>query len=195
MATGPAMGAVNVLPSAVTSTTINGVDGVLRAGSVWAPATDISDSATVYDGVFEPENQLWMNDSFWWDDDASVNATPLSLVLNLSGQFTFEQFVLQADDNDGYLLEYWDGAAWQTAASFAPVFTFGLVTRSPAVLGVPVTTDRLRLSGFGGDAYYAVSELEGYAAVPEATTWALMILGFGAAGAALRRRTAAVGTV
>ena len=182
---GPTAAAVNIIPAATNSVTINGTFGVLRAGSPWVVGGTLPNVFAPTDGVFEPEGQQWNNSSVWWDDDPTVNREPVTYIINLDGLYEMNHFVVQADDNDSYLLEWWDGGAWQTAWNIPAVFTFGLVTRDSGLLA-PVTTDRLRLTGIGGDAYYAVSELQAFA-VPEPATWALMIFGFGLAGASLRR--------
>jgi hypothetical protein len=189
LAAAPAVAAVNIIPAATTSVSIDGTFGVLRAGSPWVVGGTLPDIFAPVDGDFEPENQQWNNSSFWWDEDPSVNRGPVTYTIFLDGLYTLNRFVAQADDNDSYLLEWWDGGAWQTAWDIPAVFIFGLTTRDSGVLA-SVTTDRLRLSATSGDNYYAVSELQAFA-VPEPTTWALMIAGFGLAGASLRRGRAA----
>jgi hypothetical protein len=189
LAAAPAVAAVNIIPAHSVSVAVAGVFGVLRAGSPWVPGSTLPDVFAPIDGVFEPENQQWNNSSFWWDEDPSVNpAGPVSWTVFLDDVYTLNRFVAQADDNDTYLLEWWDGGAWQTAWNIPGVFTFGLTTRDSGLIA-PVTTDRLRFTATGGDNYYALSELQAFA-VPEPGTWALMIAGFGLAGAALRRRSA-----
>ena len=178
----------NVLPTHWDVIQTFGVTGVLRAGSIWAPAPPTAAQSSIVDGVFVPENQQWGTGSWWWDDDPSVNATPVTTTIHLDSTFTFDRFVVQADDNDSYLLEWWDGASWHNAWTIPAVNTFGLVTRDSGLLG-PITTDFLRFSAISGDNYYAVSEIQGFVAdVPEPATWATMITGFALAGAMLRRR-------
>jgi hypothetical protein len=168
--------------------TTGGVVGVLRAGSPWAGSAALAAQSSIVDGIFVPENQTWNTGSWWWDEDPSVNASPVVTTIHLNSTFTFDHFVVQADDNDSYLLEWWDGASWQTAWNIPAVNTFGLVTRDSGALG-PFTTDFLRFSAASGDNYYAVSEIQGFVAeVPEPATWAMMITGFAFAGAMLRRR-------
>lgn len=179
--------AANIVSTATIDVDVFGVHGVLRDGSPWVVGNTPSDPLTPVDGVFAPENQQWNNGSFWWDQDPSINpAGPVSLVVYFDDLYKLNRFVVQADDNDSYLLEWWDGGAWQTAWNIPAVFTFGLTTRDSGQLG-PVTTDRLRFTATGGDNYYSVSEIQAFNAVPEPATWGLMITGFGLAGAALRR--------
>ncbi len=185
----PTLAATNVMTN-WSLITVNGVHGVLRAGSPWGPGSTASLLTYPVGNVFEPEGQQWNNGSFWWDQDPSVNASPLTWEVQLNQAYTVNQFLVQADDNDSYLLEYWDGAAWQSA--FAIPFSAngpGLRTRDSGVFAA-ITTDRFRFTATGGDNYYSVSEIQAIQAfaVPEPSTWALMIIGFGLVGNALRRR-------
>lgn len=184
----PASAATNIFPGHVTSITVTGSDGVLRIGSPWGPGSTPSDQNTPVDGAFVPEQTQWNNTSFWWDEDSSVNQSKVYWEVLLDQAFTVDQFIVQADDNDSYLLEYWDGAAWQTAFDIPTLPSFGLVTRDSGTVG-PIMTDRFRFSATGGDNYFAVSEIQAFAiAVPELSVWAMMIIGFGAMGGLLRRQ-------
>lgn len=176
----------NVLPTHWDVIQTFGTVGVLRAGSPWGPGASLAAQSTIVDGIFQPENQQWNTNSWWWDEDPSVNAAQVFTTIHLDSAFTFDRFVVQADDNDSYLLEWWDGASWQTAWNIPAVNTFGLVTRDSGPLG-PFHTDFLRFSAVSGDNYYSVSEIQGFA-VPEPATWAMMITGFALAGGMLRRR-------
>jgi len=171
-----------------TLLTTNGVTGVLRAGSPWGPGSTPSSFTAAVDGVFQPENQQWNNGSLWWDQDPSVNTSQVDQIVQLDQLYTVDHFTMQADDNDSYRVEWWDGSAFQLAWNVAAVNTFGLVTRTSGPME-PITTDRFRLTAVGGDNYFAISEFQAFAVgVPEPSTWALTIAGFALAGATLRRR-------
>jgi hypothetical protein len=179
--------AANLIPAHTSSVASDGVTGVLRAGSPWGPGSTASDLNAPVDGVLAPEFQQWNNGSYWWDEDPSVNSTtPVHYTIQLDGLFTFGHFLMQADDNDSYRVEAWDGAAWQNVWDVPTLPSFGLRVRESGTLA-PVTTDRFRLTATGGDNYYAISEFRAFS-VPEPGAWALMIAGFGLVGAALRRR-------
>ena len=110
--------------------------------------------------VSSAESQQWNNGSFWWDEDPSVNASPVSYVIDLLSAVVVDKFKVQADNNDSYLLEYWDGSAWQNAFAIGAVGGFGLTTRDSGMLA-PITTSRFRFTATGGDNYYSVSENSG----------------------------------
>ncbi len=181
-----ALAATNIIPTATQSVSINRGHGVLRAGSPWLPGSTPSNAATVTDGVFAPEGQQWNNGSFWWDEDASVDATQMFFTIQLDASYTIDRFIVQADDNEEYVVDYWNGIAFVALEDFPGV---GLQTRDSGTIP-PITTDKLRLSARLGDKYYSISEFQAFGtpAVPEPATWAMMLIGFGFAGSALRRR-------
>lgn len=186
----PAAAATNIIPGNWTVISWPGFAGVLRAGSPWGPGSTPSSAVAPASGTFQPTAQQWNKGSFWWDQDASVNASPVTWTIQLNQLYTINQFKVQADDNDSYLLEYWTGSAWANAFNIAAVGGFGLQTRDSGILGVPITTNRLRFSAVSGDNYYSLGQLAafGNTAVPEPATWAMLILGFGVIGVTMRRR-------
>ncbi len=181
--------ATNVLPGNWDTISPAGVVGVLRAGSPWAGSASLAAQTSIVDGVFVPEQQTWNTGSWWWDEDPSVNTSPVVTTIHLKQLYTIDSFSVQADDNDTYRIEYWDGAAWKLAWDIPTKPSFGLVTRDSGLLA-SITTDFLRFTATGGDNYYAVSEIQafGAAAVPEPSTYALMLGGLGMVGYLARRR-------
>jgi hypothetical protein len=181
----------NVIPGHWDFLNWTGDPGVLRAGSPWGPGSTPYDFLAPVDGAFQPESTQWNNGSFWWDADPSVNASEVTYTIHLDRLYDLDRFVVQADDNDTYRLDWWDGAAWQTAWNVPALYSYGLRTRDTGAVPT-ITTDRLRFVATGGDNYYAVSEIQAYGvaapSVPEPQAWGLMIMGFGLAGALLRRR-------
>ena len=90
-----------------------GGDGTLRPNSGWEAGSTNSDVVRIVDGVFAPESQQWNNGSFWWDETQTVSPYYTTVVLN--GSYAFDRVVLQADNNDNYLVEYFDGVSEQGA--------------------------------------------------------------------------------
>ncbi len=177
----------NIIPPHWSIINSDGLHGVLRAGSPWGPGSTPSALGAPVDGVFAPETQQWNNGSYWWDEDPSVNpSTPVHYTIQLDGVFTLDHFIMQADDNDTYRVEWWDGAAWQIAWDVPAIPSFGLVTRDSGVFA-PISTDRLRLTATSGDNYYAISEFEAFA-VPEPGSLSLALLALGLAGLGSARR-------
>lgn len=164
-----------------------GFDGVLRPGSPWGPGSTPSNFFAPLDGTPQPEGTQWNNGSFWWDADPRINAAPISWSIRLNQQYRVNQLIIQADDNDSYLVEYWDGSAWASLYTVQAVFNPGLRTRDSGLFA-PVLTDRFRFSAISGDNYYSLSQFQAFGTIPEPASWAMLIAGFGLVGAAARRR-------
>lgn len=178
--------AQNVIPDHWTTISRPFGEGVLRPGSGWDAGSTPSNVLSLVDGILYPEGQQWNYGSYWWDETQTVS--PFQTYLQLDASYTFDRLVLQADDNDDYLIEFWNGSAWQTAFWAGATGGYGLTTRDSGMLSA-FTTDRFRFTGLNGDQYYAMSEFQAFAAgVPEPASWAMLVVGFGLAGGAIRSR-------
>lgn len=143
---------------------------------------------TLTDGVFLPEQHQWDLDSVWWN---GYSHPENYADINLGGLYTINSFIVQADDNDTYQIEYRVGSgSWINAWDVPKVPSWGLVTRT-ATLFTPILADSLRFRATGGDGYYSVSEIQAYgvaAAVPEPETYAMLLAGLGLLGFTARHR-------
>ena len=158
---------------------------------------------TIVDGLFLPQSQQWDQRAVWWD---SHDVAGQYITIDLGAIFSIESFVVQADDNDAYILSYWDltTSSWELAWD-VPNYDFlmsqnlwGMQTRpNPTdnneryiIPGDNIITNALRLEGNvqDSDRYFSVSEVQAYGnAVAEPTT--LLLIGTGLFGlAAFSRR-------
>jgi hypothetical protein len=184
---------INVAEGAAV--TLNGTYGVLRVPdpSNW-PQNPVAPASTLTDGLFLPRGTLWNAGSVWWDAFApeGVSANN-SIEIDLGGVYMIAGFTVQADDNDTYRLEYWNGASWITAWNIPAVGGAGDQTRPDPddesaifALGSAIATDRLRFTATGGDGYYSVTEIRAF--VPEPATLALLGVALAGLGFSSRRR-------
>ncbi|MES2742463.1 MAG: PEP-CTERM sorting domain-containing protein [Pseudomonadota bacterium] len=164
--------------------TLNGVFAMYG----WDGATTIA-ASTVTDGAYLATSTQW-DHAMWWDAGRSVSAGS-SIQISLGGPFSLNQFALQADNNDGYLIEYLSHGSWHSAWQANAVSGWGLANRGSSVLPA-IVTDTLRITGTGGDRLYSVGEFQafGVSAVPESSTYAMLLAGLGLIGFTARRQRA-----
>ena len=159
--------------------TTTGVEGVM-VSALWLPGP-LAPLSSIVDGVFLPETSVWQTNTVWWDE-ANAGSFDNIIEIDLQGNFSIDKLILQADNNESYLISYRDwGGTWIDFGGFGPIFPgFGMMTR---VIGdVTLQAQAFRINASGGDGLYAVSEFQ---AVPEPGLLAL--LGIGVAGAIRRR--------
>jgi hypothetical protein len=138
------------------------------ADQPWA-STPPAAAASVADGMFLPDCQLWTDGTVWWEEEAMVDPSSRAWVeVDLGGPFALDAAVVQADVNDEYLLSYRD----PQTAEWVPLWDVplgeagGLATRPQQEdasvrwrLARPIVTNALRFEATGGDSQYAVSEI------------------------------------
>jgi len=143
----------------------------------------------ITDGIFQPLGTPWNVGSVFWHGLAT------NLVIDLGGSYTITGLIVQADDNDRYGLDYWDGSNWVRVWDIpAASVGAGLKTRpnpndntQQFILGAPITTDLLRIEATGGDNSYSVAEVQAFGApIPLPPTF--LLLGSGLAGMLAWRR-------
>lgn len=67
----------------------------------------------------------------------------------IGGVYSLSGFTVQADNNDEYLLECWNGHQWQPAWAISWVSGWGMSTRAVTV-PAPVITDKPRFRAITG---------------------------------------------
>lgn len=150
--------------------------------------TTVVGPETIVNGVFLPETTQWDEGSVWWD--TSVDPNPQYITIDLGGFFNIDSFIVQADNNDTYQLEYYDNGSldWVT---IGPLAGYGLMTRPEIFLPDTIKTSALRFMAIAGDGYYSVSEIQAFGeaapdAIPEPGTMFLFATGILAAAACRR---------
>jgi hypothetical protein len=151
-------------------------------------------AASVDDGFFYPEQTCWTF-GFAWSGLTSATDTAHYVDIDLGGAFDLSSAIVQADDNDTYILQYEDlGGTYHDWWAIGAPGGFGLTTRPS---GDQVTQQSLpsveaiglRFMSTGGDGFYSVSEIQTFGnQVPEPGT--LLLLGSGVVGIAntIRKR-------
>ena len=126
----------------------------------------VVEAESLIDGLFFPASQYWDEGAVWWDTNDGQERW---IELDLGDTFTIDAAIVQADDNDSYLLSYRDlgTGEWVTMWSIPAPGGFGMQTRpNPAdntarqVIDPPIITDRLRFEADQGDNLYSVSEIQ-----------------------------------
>lgn len=142
-------------------------------------------ASSLTDGLFVAEQQQWNKDSLWWNG----HRNPANeIYIDLGGLFRIDNFVVQADNNDVYRIDYKTNSGdWLTAHTVNSVASWGLVTRD-VDLDSSIWANALRFVAISGDAFHAVTEIQAFGVVdvPEPSPAILILTGLVAAGLARR---------
>lgn len=153
------------------------LNGIFFTGG-WGGGLVVS-ADTVVDDIFfagpPPLNQ-WDKGPVWWD--SSGDNTGQSIVIDLEGVYAIESLIVQADDNDAYILYYWDlvsedwVVAWNVPNYDEVGWGWGMLTRPNPdddteryMLASTITTSALKIEGNmsdTGDSLFAVSEIQAF---------------------------------
>jgi hypothetical protein len=130
---------------------------------------------TVTDGRFLSPSQCWDEGAVWWEDKTAWQSGEMTaaedrwIELELDGPYTLDAAIVQADNNDAYLLSYRDPdtGSWLPLWTVPPAYSFGMATRPDPLddtkrqtLPKSVTTNAVRLEAEFGDGMYSVSEIQ-----------------------------------
>lgn len=142
-------------------------------------------ASSLTDGLFVPEQQQWNQDSLWWNG----RKNPANeIYIDLEGLFRIDNFVVQADNNDVYRIDYKTNSGnWLTAHTVNSIASWGLVTRD-IDLDTSIWANALRFVAISGDAFHAVTEIQAFGVVdvPEPSPTVLILAGLLAVGLARR---------
>jgi len=138
-------------------------------------------ASIVTDGIFFPEGTCYQS-GVYWDNVAN------SIDIDLQGVFQLTSAIVQADDNDTYILQYRDpGGAFHDWWTVGPSGSFGLITRpnssdptQPQNLSTVVAAGlRFFAPPGSGDGQFAVAEIQVFANtdVPEPSPFILVLTG------------------
>ncbi|MBV8633024.1 MAG: PEP-CTERM sorting domain-containing protein [Burkholderiaceae bacterium] len=162
----------------------------------WGPGV-LSAPGAITNGSFLPTQNQWDINTVYWTSNSDY------VQVNLNGNYSISNVVLQADNNDIYQVSYLNNGSWTVLGDYAPtiggtVNADGTITPTSSVgwglglngaSGQSITTTAFRIQAISGDNHYAVGQFQAYgvAAVPEPSTYAMMGLGLFAIAFARRR--------
>ena len=131
-------------------------------------------AAALDDGVLLPEQTCYQSGPVYWNTQTN------HIDIDLQGTFTLNGAIVQADDNDIYMLQYEDtGGTYHNWYSVPTQGSFGMITRPgsgqiQALPAVQATGLRFFAPVGSGDGEWAVSEIEVFAVPEPGTIWMML---------------------
>jgi len=186
LVSGPAFADTLVTTGATVTTAGEGFNS--SAATNWGSILGVYNPSTIVNGSPQADGTQWNLNTAYWSGSAPDAVDTLTITLSASA--TIDKIILQADNNDAYRVQYWDGLSWQNLSDFGAIAGFGLVTR-PTVTFSAFTTDAFQITAIDGDGFYSVGQFSAYSTdtpTPEPSTWLLMLTGGALVGVLARRR-------
>lgn len=180
-------------------------DNVALNGSVALSGAGFGDSggwsggvlaapSTLTDGSFLAAGTQWNIGTVYWRGDYGVDSIAIKLNLGPNQAALVNRFLIQADNDNNYFVEYRDLAnVWHPATTLAPDRGWGISTGGEDLL-TPILATAFRITGApgSGDNLFSVSEFQAFGdvvAVPEPATYGMLGAGLALLGLISRRKS------
>lgn len=149
-----------------------GITPTVTAGAIDAGSAPLD---TLTDGLFFPRQTGWNAGTVYWTD--LTVPPPTEIEIDLGATFEIFGAIIQADDNDEYVLEYHDAGVWYPVVvtdpplwsleDYTPLGFSGMHTRPDMhddgrwhLFDSPVMADKVRVRAINGDDFYSLSEIQ-----------------------------------
>lgn len=182
------------LCAAALALSVSAANAAVLTSTVTAQGPFGNSLSELNDGYIPPNFYSYNgpNSVYYGPGDFGQNAT---FTFNFEGLANVVGFTASVDNNDTYTFSFFDGEALVGSAQILGSeggVSFGLEAFSRN-LATPVKATRAVVSTAGGDLRFGLGEVQFSGslvsgAVPEPSTWAMMIAGFAGLGAVMRRK-------
>jgi len=136
------------------------LDGVFFTDGWPSATTPANPTSLATDGDFFSVSHEWDIDTLWWSGSEPF------IVFELDGSYALESLVVQADDNDSYLLSYHIPGSpadeWISLYEVPVAGGWGMQVRDEYILPDFAVADAIRLEAGLGDNLYSVGEVQAF---------------------------------